>query len=185
MNSKALLKKRLMLIGLLSVFIVPLLLASTLYAKLDWRPEGTTNNGTILAQPLSDQARSAFVEDGRWTLLMPVSDACDLSCQADLFKIRQVRKALGKYVERIGYRVLLVNPEANPLPSDLVQEHRHLTVMQDSVLWQELQTTEVAGPGELLLIDPLGNLVMRYESGFVAKGLYKDLKRLLKLSNIG
>ena len=40
-------------------------------------------------------------------------------------------------------------------------------------------------PGEVLLIDPLGNLVMRYESGFVAKGLYKDLKRLLKLSNIG
>lgn len=185
MKSRTLLKKRLMLIGLLSVFIVPLLLASSLYAKLDWRPDGTTNNGTILAQPLSDQGRVAFVEDGRWTLLMPVSDNCPLSCQADLFKIRQVREALGKYVERIGYRVLLVNPDVRPLPADLIQQHQHMAVMEDAPLWQELKATKIIRPGEVLLIDPLGNLVMHYESEFVAKDLYKDLKRLLKLSNIG
>ena len=37
----------------------------------------------------------------------------------------------------------------------------------------------------LYVVDPLGNLVMRYDTRDTPKGLLDDLKKLLKLSHIG
>ena len=37
----------------------------------------------------------------------------------------------------------------------------------------------------LFIVDPLGNLVMRYDARENPKGLLQDLKKLLKLSHIG
>jgi hypothetical protein len=37
----------------------------------------------------------------------------------------------------------------------------------------------------LYVVDPLGNLVMRYDAREDPKGLLTDLKKLLKLSHIG
>jgi hypothetical protein len=39
--------------------------------------------------------------------------------------------------------------------------------------------------GSVYLIDPLGNLVMRYGPEANPKGMLEDLKHLLKLSKIG
>jgi hypothetical protein len=185
MNSKILLKKRLTLIALMSVFVVPLLLAGSLYANLDWRPVGTTNNGSIIAQPLSNDSQLIFSEKGRWTLLMPFPSECGLTCEADLFKLRQVREALGKYIERLDYAVLVSEGYGCPLSPALIESHQQMAVLANQELWSELEESGLSTRGDVLLIDPLGNLVMKYESGFVAKGLYKDLKRVLKLSNIG
>jgi hypothetical protein len=37
----------------------------------------------------------------------------------------------------------------------------------------------------LYLVDPLGNIMMYYSTAFVGKELLKDLKKLLRNSNIG
>ena len=37
----------------------------------------------------------------------------------------------------------------------------------------------------LYVVDPLGNLMMRYDARLPPKGLLEDLKRLLQLSHIG
>ena len=48
------------------------------------------------------------------------------------------------------------------------------------------QTTEFFVMGEgIYLVDPLGNIMMYYAKDFVGKQLLKDLKKLLKNSNIG
>lgn len=185
MSSRVLLKKRLMLFAVMSVFIVPLMLAGTLYAKLEWRPSGTTNTGHIIAKPLPDAVSHVLTEKGKWTLLMPFPETCDLNCRADLFKLRQVREALGKYIERIDYAVLITGAAKGQLPPELMKEHTQMSVFSSQALWGEISRTGVAERGDVLLIDPLGNLVMRYETGFVARGLYNDLKRVLKLSSIG
>jgi hypothetical protein len=185
MSSKGLLKKRLTLLAVMSVFIIPLMLAGTLYANLDWRPAGTTNSGQIIAKPLSELAGSVVTASGKWTLLMPLPEHCDLNCQADLFKLRQVREALGKYTERIDYAVLEPESGKTPLSSELLAEHAQMTIYSSQALWNEIDGSGFADRGDVLLIDPLGNLVMRYDEGFVARGLYKDLKRVLKLSSIG
>ena len=38
---------------------------------------------------------------------------------------------------------------------------------------------------QIYLIDPLGNVMMSYPKDATAKGMQKDLKRLLKVSKIG
>jgi hypothetical protein len=41
------------------------------------------------------------------------------------------------------------------------------------------------GPGRVFVVDPLGNVMMRYGADATTKGIQKDLKRLLKVSQIG
>ena len=41
-----------------------------------------------------------------------------------------------------------------------------------------------AGTGSVYLVDPLGNIMMRYESGSDPNKLKQDLKRLLKWSKL-
>ena len=40
-------------------------------------------------------------------------------------------------------------------------------------------------PYSLYVVDPLGNLMMRFDTRGDPKGLLEDLKKLLKLSHIG
>ncbi len=46
-------------------------------------------------------------------------------------------------------------------------------------------TSQAATLGRIYLVDPLGNLMMKYEADAPQKGLLEDLKKLLKLSHIG
>jgi len=39
--------------------------------------------------------------------------------------------------------------------------------------------------GQILLMDPLGNLMMQYKSGFDPYEIKRDLKKLLRISQIG
>ena len=39
--------------------------------------------------------------------------------------------------------------------------------------------------GRIYLVDPMGNLMMFYEPDADAKGMVKDLERLLKISYVG
>ena len=86
----------------------------------------------------------------------------------------------GKEQERI-VRVLLV-PEGEAPDPALVAQHPGLVVAQVGA------TARAALPGgtdAIYLIDPLGNLVLRYGADPDIKGISKDLTRLLKASGIG
>ena len=50
---------------------------------------------------------------------------------------------------------------------------------------QGLVDEDILQLDRVYIVDPLGNLVMAYESGFDAKGLLRDFQRLLRLSSIG
>ena len=47
------------------------------------------------------------------------------------------------------------------------------------------QGAEGNGAAQLWIIDPHGNLVLRYGPGVIGKDVLNDLRLLLKLSNIG
>jgi len=50
---------------------------------------------------------------------------------------------------------------------------------------QLLQVIGARTAGDIFLVDPRGNLMMRYGADISMKGMHEDLKRLLKLSQIG
>jgi len=117
---------------------------------------------------------------GRWVLLASGGGECDAACQRKLYAGRQARTMQGKEQDRV-VRALLVVGDALPAP-ELMAQHPGLVVIRVPATAPGLLP---GGPDALYLIDPLGNLVLRYPGDPDIKGVAKDLTRLLKASQIG
>jgi hypothetical protein len=183
--SPAAARRKLLLIGIICVAPV---VAS--YAFYYLSPRGASvNYGTLLptapapalAGTRGDGAPFRLDQTrGRWVLLVDVRGRCDEPCARLLYASRQARTMQGKEQDRI-VRVLLLPDGAAP-DTALLAEHPGLVVAH-------VDAAARAGlPGAadaIYLIDPLGNLVLRYDADPDIKGVSKDLTRLLKASGIG
>lgn len=184
---------------LIGAFFAPLALAFFLYYGLDVRPHGNTNKGDLIqpARPLpevalpgaTDQTLAADALRGKWSMVFIGDGACDARCREALTLMRQTRLALGDKMDRVQ-RVFLVT--ANCCDQVYLDtEHSGLLLGRiDNPAGQTLletfpDTAQAASLGRIYLVDPLGNLMMKYESDAPQKGLLEDLKKLLKLSHIG
>lgn len=191
------------LLLLAALFLGPLFVAYALYYFSDWRPSGTVNKGHLLnpARPLPKLALT--LADGTpvpadelkriWTMLYVGTSNCAEECRKALYNARQVHTALGKEAHRVqGVFIVTDDRSLASLQNFLHEEHRGMK------LW----TTELAArielmvflgstgmnpeaPGNIYLVDPLGNWVMYYLPSDEPKGMLKDLKKLLRLSRVG
>jgi hypothetical protein len=193
-----------MLAALAVLFFMPLLASFWLYYGMGWRPSGRINHGELIQPPRplpeanlprvplgDDTARELPGADpalfrGEWTLVYIGDGSCDASCRNTLYVMRQTRLALGTDQTRVA-RVFLVT--ANCCAKDyLAHEHAGMTVVDATgAAAGPLLSRFPPGPREdtLFVVDPLGNLMMRYDVRHAPGGLLVDLKRLLELSQIG
>lgn len=166
---------------------------AALIAYFYWQPQGGMNYGELIpVRPLIDPPLrhldqrelrlSAF--RGKWVLLQLDQSECAALCRAKLYNMRQVRLALGREMERIE-RVWLILDEA-PLQTTLIREYdgtRMLRAAGSPIL------AKFPPPGgardHIYLIDPLGNLMLRFPKDADPRKMHKDLARLLKASRIG
>ncbi len=121
--------------------------------------------------------------EGKW-LYVTIDDAsCDAYCEKKLWQIRQVRKTQGKYPERIE-RVWLVT---GGKPADRLRAEYDGMWMVNAAGSPVLEgfPFERARADHIYLVDPLGNLILRYPRDADATRMRKDLERLLKVSRIG
>lgn len=183
------------LVGLAALFLAPLVIAFIIYYGHGGISGGKRlNHGELLnpVQPLSVHGLT-FADGGRdtgselfrrhWNLLLVASNPCDARCRQMLYETRQVRLALDRNMVRVQ-RVLLISGDCCDL-AELKREHPDLLVVRTAAHNDALLAQLPGGPGDVYLIDPLSNLVMRYGADVPAKGLLEDMKRLLKLSQIG
>ena len=185
-------------IALLLIFLAPLLAATVLYFFHGSLPlPGLKTHGILInpARPLArftgatSAGKPLSLDDirGKWTLVYVAGAKCDLYCEASLFKTRQARLALGEDIPRVQRLYLVIDRHTlNNLPS-ILSEHPRMTV---AAVDKAVQTTvtDVLGKepeGNVYIIDPLGNVMMRYPPDAATKGMIKDLKHLLKASRIG
>jgi len=192
-------RARLGLIGLAALFFVPLALSFYLYYGTSWRPAGTTQHGDLIepARPLPEvaltlangtQAGPEFLR-GEWHLVYVGGGDCVADCRTALVKMRQVRLALDKDMDRVGqvflYRGVLAATDY------LALEHPGLIVASlDGASGARLLEAfpdpgTAVTSGKLYVVDPLGNLMMSYPGDAPPKSILTDLERLLKLSHIG
>jgi cytochrome oxidase Cu insertion factor (SCO1/SenC/PrrC family) len=163
------------------------------YVAYYWlRPAARVNYGELLdAKHASEIAGSG--EDGapwrlsslrgRWVLVVADDGACDARCERALYATRQARTIQGREQERV-VRLLLQPPGAPPLSAPLLAQHPGLIgVHADPAQWEAL-ARQGATVG-IYLVDPLGNLILRYPADPDIKRLAKDLDRLLRASRIG
>ena len=181
-------RAKLVLIG--GLFAAPILASYLVYFFGHAKP--TANHGELLLPPA--QASDAPFRRpeggefrfrdlrGRWVLVAQDAGACAEACLQKLIVVRQVRLALGRDASRVE-RVLLVDDGHAPDPGRLAA----FPGMQVAV---GAPGGGVDGPAagdraHVYLVDPNGNVIMRWSAADDPKGMLQDLQRLLRASQIG
>jgi hypothetical protein len=167
---------RLKLLAVLLACAAPLVLAwAAWYSK--WGTGSAGNYGELitprlLSAPVLRELR------GKWVLVAFDAAACDAYCERKLYFMRQVRTAQGKDQARIE-RLWVITSGGAPRPELLA-----------AIEGTRISRVEAEGfPGDpvdhIYLIDPLGNLMMRFPRDPDPSKMLKDLQRLLKYSQAG
>lgn len=121
---------------------------------------------------------------GHWLLALVVPEQCTADCLAQLHLARQVQVSLNKDMARL--RRALIGPQLDD-PAVLTEAMRRwpdlLIARPTATGWQTLGAGAAAP--QLVLIDPQGVLVLRYPPTPDARGLRRDVERLLRYSWLG
>ncbi len=181
---------------LLAVCVAPVIASYTAYYLLP--PSGRTNYGELIEpqrplpalalRRLDGTAVPAASLRGSWLMVQADGGECGPSCEKKLWQMRQVRLTAGKDADRVQ-RVWLITDDT-PLSTSVIREF-------DGTLFLRASADEAASflplPAEpaakladhIWLIDPLGNLMMRWPKEADPNRMKKDLTKLLKASGIG
>lgn len=190
MSNEKVTRSRLTLIILILVILSPIVISSVLH-RWDFRPDHTVNYGELLeVKPL--QGTATNLEDntifrsrqlkGIWSLLIIDSGKCDGYCQEKLYIMRQIRLAQNVDKDKVQ-RIWLINDDIKPDP-EIVDKYEgtRLVLAQGRNLLDEFPFVN-RQDDHIYVIDPMGNLMMRYPKDPDPKKMIGDLKRLLKLSH--
>ena len=144
-----------------------------------WFSGRAGNYGELIAPRPIDGALGAL--RGKWVLVTADPAACAAECERKLYVVRQVRKAQGKDAERIE-RLWLITHSAK-LRAELVAALEGARLATPGA--PLLQSLPGAPLEHIYLVDPLGNLMMRFPAEPDPAKMIKDLQRLLKYSSFG
>ena len=186
--------KQLQIIAVAALFLAPVLAAWFLYSGSAGTRFGQDAHGLLVDPPVElgemelpaggDAGPEARLS-GRWSFLYLQDGICEQTCEEALIRMRQVRLALGKDATRVQ-RVYL------PLGSDTASDRLAgafpgMAIVPQGTPGREALQERIGPrePGEILLVDPLGNLILSYPPGLDPDGLFRDAKHLLRLSKIG
>lgn len=169
---------RLKLLGIFLACAAPFVLGWAAW-YFGWGTGSAGNYGELIApRPLSG---APFAElRGKWVLVAFDAAACDAYCEKKLYFMRQVRKAQGKDESRVE-RLWLVTDRGAPRPELAAAiEGTRIAAVADSA-----QGFPGNPPDHIYVVDPLGNLMLRFPRDPDPSRMLKDLQRLLKYSRIG
>lgn len=179
------------LLALAAICILPIV-ASYSLARW-WTPDATVNRGDMLPtrsagldalQPLDPKLDLKKSLSRKWVLLTVQAGACDERCAHALYVMRQVRTAQNENMDRVE-RVWVVADAVPPALTFLAQHPGLLLARAPQPAWVDSLPTKQALATHIYLIDPRGNLVLRYDEASDPRGLLKDLGRLLRYSSLG
>lgn len=154
------------------------------YVAQDSGVWGTTNNGEFVDPPmrltdldLVTEAGAPLGDSEQWWLLVNADSVCDADCEHALLQTRQLH--------------ILLNKEASRVSRALVSDG---SIAADEHLAPYPKVLHLLAPPEtsdgllrrgIYIVDPIGNLVFFYPLSDAGKPVLDDLKKLLKLSQIG
>jgi hypothetical protein len=123
---------------------------------------------------------------GKWFLLMADAGGCDERCERKLYHLRQLRTMQGKEMERVE-RVWLIDDRDGPSERLLGPYAGTWIVRQPDTALLDALPVPTGGDrrDHIYLVDPLGNIVLRYPPDADPSRIRKDMTRLLKYSRIG
>jgi cytochrome oxidase Cu insertion factor (SCO1/SenC/PrrC family) len=176
---------------LVAVFLVPVVAAYVAY--FGWRPAGHANYGDLLKVTPLQQTAGHSIDGkllnldelhGKWVMVHVGEASCDADCAQQLYLMRQLRITQGKEHSRIE-RLWVVTGSGVP-DAALLQKHPGLHVWRpfDAAFVGQFPAVQNRD-AHVYLVDPLGNLMLRFPTRPDAKRIMQDLRLLLKASQIG
>ena len=183
------LKRKLLL--LMALMIAPIALS---YLLFFWgAPSGRVNYGELIEVKVLPDIALRKTDGvtfnisqlrGKWIMLVVDSGMCDESCRKKLYFMRQVRLMQKTEMGRIE-RVWLIDDDKIP-KSGILKDFKG-TVLINAKGSEMLKAipAKISQHDHIYMIDPLGNLMMRFPKDVDPSRMAKDLKRLLKISQIG
>jgi hypothetical protein len=177
-------KKRLQLIGIMFVFLAPMVVAFALRLG-EWQPSRLRNNG-VLVQPPQELAAdtphatrdAAFAwkdSQYRWTLVLIAGPDCAASCEQQLADAEKVWSLMTQKATRL--RLAAVGVDATPAR---LGKFPRVDFVQSSA--PALQALRPSAPDTVaaVVVDPAGLLMLRFDPGYDPSGVRQDLSRLIR-----
>ena len=197
-SPKKLLWHRVKFLALITVFLSPFIGGWLALYVFDIKPT-SGNYGTLIAPVKKLDWPRIETQDGnehvggfgrKWTLLLFAGDECAELCRSNLFYMRQLRTLLGRDTLRLQNVLISAQPLSDKTQIYL-KEFPNLKVVQDyrdPALYRQFELPEkgeVGSTPKLYLVDPAQNLMMHYPAENDQNRVLEDIKKLLKLSQIG
>ncbi len=175
---------------LLLIWLFALPVAASYLAYHVWQPAARKNYGELVRQVdvrvsgvgLGGQPMDVARLRGKWVMVYVGGGECPKSCRDLLYFMRQTRTAQGKEMGRIE-RLWLLTDDVAPA-AELQAYHAGLHYLKSAVS----PVSQFAGSetgAYLYMIDPLGHLMMRWPQNPDPSRMIKDIRLLLKASQIG
>nr|WP_240008790.1 hypothetical protein [Pseudomonas campi] len=179
------LRGRLQLILLLLVAIGPMVLATAMYQWRFWVPDARNYHGELIGngQSLADLGVSGATQ-ARWQILVTAPQACAEDCRQLVYTARQIQIGLNREAARASHGLAVSSPLPADYEAQLQREYPQLGRYGLALPAYEKAAKGASG-AQLWLVDPHGNLVLRYDATAKGKAILNDLRLLLKLSQIG
>lgn len=185
---------RLVLVLIFAFFALPLAVAWMMNFTGGWTPSASANHGSLIEPVRPVELQGLVGPDGAafdpsvlahdWTLVYLHRGACLEACYNTLYKLRQVRLAQGKNIDRVQRLLLLAEPDM-PAWAHEAQGHYPGMFIARPPQADAAALAPFPGAGRVYLIDPLGQLMMEYSPQAEPKGMIEDLERLLRISYVG
>ena len=183
------------LFTVLAVCAAPIILSYFTYYVI--QPTGRTNYGVILdprlhpmpklgSSLLGGEPKELDAYKGKWIMLQVDSGTCAEACQKKLYDMRQLRLIQGKEMDRVE-RVWLISDD-QPVDNVLIRAFDGVHMLKVNVntlkSWLPLEA-DTQLQDHIFMIDPLGNLMMRFPKNADPEKMKKDIAKLLRASAIG
>ena len=155
------------------VFILPFIFAKYFFDNDATGTRGTTNHGSFLVEEVNI---ASLGDNDHWIMLQVIEDKCGIICQDNMHMLRQINTALGKDMGRVKRYLLNSSTDKNAV---YLENYPKVIVLDRS---ENLYNKLTKMYERIFIADPFGKIILGYKNDFIAKGLLKDMKKLLKFS---
>ena len=180
-------------------FIAPVALAYIMFFFVDVK--SFVNHGEILnpivhikSFKLKNESGEIIAQDDltyKWRLISFLGKDCDQQCESRLYDTRQIHTSLGKDQHRLSRMFIHLQPAGDSLAKliadthpDVIQVNGDAKIIIDA-LGNNVSDNAGITENETYIMDPMGNVMMRFTKDQPNKEFLYDLKKLLKASQIG
>lgn len=128
-----------------------------------------------------------------WLMVYVNAGACDAACEERVYYLRQLHIVLGKNVERV--RRYYLHADAAPIAQQTADHFREefpsmgIAYSSAQQLQQNLAARgveiDLATEDYVFFVDPVGNVMMYYDSSHTTEDIKTDMDRLLRHSSLG